>query len=884
MFLVLVALGAFVASAVTANARASASGLVPSLSVTPASAGLKKIKHVIILMQENHSFDNYFGMYPGADGIPVDADGNPTVCVNDPQTGECVYPWHDTDDIENGGPHGVGPAGADIDGGKMDGFIAQYENATKCKQPGGCGYPKPYPDVMSYKLRSDIPEYWEYADNYVLQDHMFGSGRSWSLPEHMSLVSDWSARCYIIDDPMSCENELANPDDPRFETTENYAWTSIATLLDRRHVSWGYYVFDGSEPDCEDPDDVSCIPVPQSAKTGSIWNPLPYFTDVKQDGTAGNVQTVDNFAAAARAGTLPAVSWVLPTSSVSEHPPARLTDARKYMTYMINQVMQGPDWDSSAIFLSWDEWGGFYDHVVPPEIDANGLGIRVPGIVISPYAKKGFIDHDAHTFDSYERFIEDVFLGGQRLDPTTDGRPDTRPDVRESAPQLASLDDDFDFTQAPRPPLIIGNQDASAINPPVHPTPAAIHASTIPKARAATPVSGSLFADAPTTAAVSDAGASRAVVAKLARGVAPFGAVFDGSGSSDTGSTISRWTMRFGDGTTTKGTGSPGVVSHTYAAAGTYHASLTVFDKTKASAVARVRVVVAPAPPTAWISGDQPLGFDGLDERFDASNSSSGNWTIDFGDGTPNASGTGVPPARVDHDFTVDGIYTTTLTVTDPTTGLSSVSRAISTVNASRPPTAQTRDPNVTATTAALGADIWPNGKETTYHFEWGTSPTQLVNLTPERPVQGLGPASPNQNITGLQGGTTYYFRIVATNAVGTTIGETLSFEPGSGPLVFTISSSDVTATTVKLTGLVNPNNSDTQVFWEYGTTRHFGQTTAPQDIGAVAYKQLVDTDVTGLHPGTTYFYRLVAENAVGQAQSKRTGTFTTAASASTRR
>jgi phosphodiesterase/alkaline phosphatase D-like protein len=101
---------------------------------------------------------------------------------------------------------------------------------------------------------------------------------------------------------------------------------------------------------------------------------------------------------------------------------------------------------------------------------------------------------------------------------------------------------------------------------------------------------------------------------------------------------------------------------------------------------------------------------------------------------------------------------------------------------------------------------------------------------------------------------------------------------------VFTISSSDVTATTVKLTGLVNPNNSDTQVFWEYGTTRHFGQTTAPQDIGAVAYKQLVDTDVTGLHPGTTYFYRLVAENAVGQAQSKRTGTFTTAASASTRR
>jgi len=98
-----------VAASLTGARRASAAGLVPSLAVTPASAGLSKIKHVVIFMQENHSFDTYFGMYPGADGIPVDAQGNPTVCVNDPDTHECVYPWHDPSDISNGGPHGETP-------------------------------------------------------------------------------------------------------------------------------------------------------------------------------------------------------------------------------------------------------------------------------------------------------------------------------------------------------------------------------------------------------------------------------------------------------------------------------------------------------------------------------------------------------------------------------------------------------------------------------------------------------------------------------------------------------------------------------------------------------------------------------------------------------
>jgi phospholipase C len=125
-----------------------------------------------------------------------------------------------------------------------------------------------------------------------------------------------------------------------------------------------------------------------------------------------------------------------------------------YVTALINSIMKSPFWNSTAIFLSWDDWGGFYDHVVPPKVDNGGFGIRVPAIVISPWAKKGTIDKQVLSHDSYLRFIEDVFLGGQRLDPKTDGRPDSRPTVRENV-QQGDLLNDFDFAQQALPPLIL---------------------------------------------------------------------------------------------------------------------------------------------------------------------------------------------------------------------------------------------------------------------------------------------------------------------------------------------------------------------------------------------------------------------------------------------
>jgi phospholipase C len=133
--------------------------------------------------------------------------------------------------------------------------------------------------------------------------------------------------------------------------------------------------------------------------------------------------------------------------------------------------MRSPAWASSAIFLTWDDWGGFYDHVVPPRVDEHGYGLRVPGLVISPYAKKGYVDHQVLSFDAYLKFIEDDFLGGQRLDPRTDGRPDPRPDVREDQKSLGDLVDDFDFRQAPRPPLVLPTHPATELVAPSRATP-----------------------------------------------------------------------------------------------------------------------------------------------------------------------------------------------------------------------------------------------------------------------------------------------------------------------------------------------------------------------------------------------------------------------------
>ena len=440
----------------------------------PQGTGIHKIRHFIVIMQENRSFDSYFGTFPGADGIPS-RHGVPTVCSPDPSTGKCVHPFHDPALINGGGPHSANNALADINGGKMNGFVEQAEIAAHgC--PVGSDNPNcslsAVPDVMGYHDAREIPNYWTYAQNYVLDDHMFEPVRSWSFAAHLYMVSGWAAYCTKFERPSSCRSDINQKSYGVRLNTDVYGyhslwpalhfdWTDMTYLLHRHHVSWGYYIEPGREADCPN-DAMTCSLAPQDAgakglgpATPVIWNPLPEFDDVHHDRQTANVQSISRFYTAAHSGTLPAVSWVVPNQADSEHPPSSITPGQAYVTHLINTIMSGPDWDSTAIVLAWDDWGGFYDHVNPPRVDPNGYGLRVPAIVISPYAKRGCVDHQTLSFDAFNKFIEDDFLGGQRLNPRTDGRPDPRPDVRESVPILGNLARDFDFDQRPRPPLLL---------------------------------------------------------------------------------------------------------------------------------------------------------------------------------------------------------------------------------------------------------------------------------------------------------------------------------------------------------------------------------------------------------------------------------------------
>ena len=372
------------------------------------TSGIQNIQHVIIIMQENRSFDSYFGTYPGADGLP---NG---VCLPDPATGDCVAPYHETNDRNLSSGHNTVNALTDYDNGAMDGFIRVFRGM----------HPSGTPDVMGYHDREEIPNYWAYADTFVLQDHLFSAQLGPSDPSHNYLVSGWSAKCSDPADPFTCRSNLLNRNVPS-DQTPLYGWTDLTYLLYQYGISWKYYAHTG---------------VP------GIWNPLPHFTTVQEDGQVGSIVNANQFFRDAANGTLPAVSWIAPSGRVSEHPPNLVSDGQAWVTSLVNAAMQGPEWGSTAIFLAWDDWGGFYDHEPPPNVDGLGYGFRVPGLVISPWARQGYIDHQILSFDAYLKFIEDDFINSQRLDPATDGRPDPRPSVRETAPILGDLVNDFDFS------------------------------------------------------------------------------------------------------------------------------------------------------------------------------------------------------------------------------------------------------------------------------------------------------------------------------------------------------------------------------------------------------------------------------------------------------
>jgi phospholipase C len=453
------------------------------------------IQHIIIIMQENRSFDHYFGTFPGADGIPQGT------CVpldpKNPKAG-CVVPFHDVHDVNAGSAHGAAASQADIDDGitttKMDGFVfiqaQEIKHFGQCAPPGraldhtsrppgdhGCNAETDglfrY-DVAGYHTDNEIPNYWAYARHFVLQDRLFAGERSWSLPTHLDLASEWVAICSNWTQAETCTtNPLIENNLIKLNKKATLPWANLFQLLDANGISWKYYLGSGPEPDCED-NELTCAPHLQNNAVQSIWNPPPYFSSVQAQGAAyiqAHNPDIDQYLKDINSGQLPQVSWIIPQWHYSEHPASSVTAGMDYVTSLVNAVMTSPAyWNNTAIFITWDDWGGMYDHVAPPNVDTNttqypiqGYGLRVPGIMISAWSRAGQVDHQVLSFDSYATFFENLFLSGQRLIPANLGNPDHRPNIRDALTQVSFPDghsepvgdllNEFDFTQTPLPPL-----------------------------------------------------------------------------------------------------------------------------------------------------------------------------------------------------------------------------------------------------------------------------------------------------------------------------------------------------------------------------------------------------------------------------------------------
>ncbi|HEX3300303.1 MAG TPA: alkaline phosphatase family protein [Actinomycetota bacterium] len=452
-------------STASGDAAVAVSLSAADLAPVDPTLGFRNINHLIFVVQENRSFDSYFGTFPGADGLPRNPDGSFDVCVPD-DAGTCQRPFHDPGQYDMGGPHGQSASINDVDGGRMDGFIQSVVHRRACtRQPNvACtaaaadvrGRPA---DVMGYHNAREIPNYWAYAKHYALQDRMFAPTDSWTLPSHLYLTSAWAARCTNLTTPdpdaSSCTTDVQHPGPWSTEylaknNDRPFRWADITWLLHKHNVDWAYYVGPDTclEPSCKQTGDEA---------TPGLFMPIAGFRTVAYTRQTDNIRTYPDFFTRAADGTLPAVSWIVPYSEISEHPPNPIDAGQAWVTKIVNAVMQGPpqQWAHTAIFVTWDDWGGFYDHVKPPVVDAAGYGLRVPGLVISPWVRPGLIDHQTLSFDAYLKLIEDRFLHGQRLDGHNQGWPDPRPTIREDVPLLGDLRREFDFFQTPNPPLVL---------------------------------------------------------------------------------------------------------------------------------------------------------------------------------------------------------------------------------------------------------------------------------------------------------------------------------------------------------------------------------------------------------------------------------------------
>jgi phospholipase C len=358
------------------------------------------IKHLVVLMQENHTFDNYFGTYPGADGIP----SNVKMPVNpqDPNAGY-VESWHVGDSTISDLSHSSTTFYEQYNSGKMDGFIAALNTR---KQDGRV--------AMGYYDDRDIPYYWNLADHYVLFDRFFSSAKDGSFANHMYWVA---AIPPVTERGHKLSDKLA----------------SVPTIFDRLQdsgVSWKFYV-QNYDPTIT----YRNLGTVGNRASQVVWVPLLNFDRFLDDpNLSSHIVDLNQYYIDLRQGTLPAVAYVIP-SGASEHPPQHPASGQRFVKTLIQELMRSNAWDSSAFILLYDDWGGWYDHVSPPQVDEYGYGFRVPALLVSPYARKGFIDNTELDFTSILKFIEENW----NVAPLAER--DTKANNFLTA---------FDFTQAPR--------------------------------------------------------------------------------------------------------------------------------------------------------------------------------------------------------------------------------------------------------------------------------------------------------------------------------------------------------------------------------------------------------------------------------------------------
>ncbi|MCX2728252.1 alkaline phosphatase family protein [Thermomicrobium sp. 4228-Ro] len=383
-----------------------------SITLASASASAARrepntpIRHFIVLMQENHTFDNYFGTYPGADGLP------PETCMpldpTDPAS-ECVEPFHigslPIEDLD----HSSITFRRQHNGGRMDGFIW----ALRLRNQDGR-------IAMGYYDGRDLPYYWNLASEYVLFDRFFSSAHGGSVWNHMY---------WIAGVPGSDKNSIPADGFPN----------DIVTIFDRLEeagITWKFYI-QNYDPSITYRTRTE-IAGPRAAQV--VWCPLlamPRYLD--DPDLFRHIVPLDEYFTDLQNGTLPEVAYIVP-SGASEHPPGSIQAGQRFVRSLIQALMRSPSWHQSAFMVTYDDWGGWYDHVPPPQVDDYGYGFRVPAFLVSPYAKRGFIDSTTYDFTSILKFIEENW----NLEPLA---------ARDAA--ATSLANAFDFESPPRAPVFI---------------------------------------------------------------------------------------------------------------------------------------------------------------------------------------------------------------------------------------------------------------------------------------------------------------------------------------------------------------------------------------------------------------------------------------------